>query len=158
MGATVHDIHFQQAIDGSRLGPRSVAPALCAGAISATTCRRSVFVDVITVLVVPVAVVEVVLVVTVLHGLTSVTRTVGTLVIAVDHRFGVALVPVQMVDVALMFDRLAPVARQVFVVRYLGVCGTHAGSLRRRSDSTPSLLLGNPNSKSTACQVRALAA
>jgi hypothetical protein len=84
-----------------------------------------VFVDVIAVLEMPVAVVHVVFVVAMLDYLATVSGAVGHVVACVDLRLGVALVAVQMVEVVLVLDRVAPIARQVFVVRCLDVRRTH---------------------------------
>jgi hypothetical protein len=71
----------------------------------------SVFVDVVSVLVVPVTIVNVILVVTVRHGLAAVTGRVGALMIGVDPLLAMTLVAVHMVEVVIVLNRLAAVAR-----------------------------------------------
>jgi hypothetical protein len=84
-----------------------------------------VLVDVVAVLVVPVAVVQVVLVIAVLDGFATVTGAVRPVVGRVDLRLGVTLVPVHVIAVVTVLDRFAPVVRQVFVIRDLGVRRRH---------------------------------
>ncbi|WP_165821315.1 hypothetical protein [Nocardioides gansuensis] len=67
------------------------------------------FVDVVSVLVVPVTIVKMVDVITVLHGLAAITSRVGALVVGVDRLLWMTLVAVHMIEVVFVLDGLAAV-------------------------------------------------
>lgn len=69
----------------------------------------SVFVDVVSVLVMPVTVVKMVDVITVLHGFAAITTGVGALVVGVDRLLWMTLVAVHVIEVVFVLDRLAAV-------------------------------------------------
>lgn len=69
------------------------------------------FVDVVSVLVVPVTIVKMVDVITVLHGFAAITRRVGALVVGVDRLLWMTLVAVHVIKVVFVLDRLAAVPR-----------------------------------------------
>ena len=81
-----------------------------ASAVQVYTGRRSVFVDVVAVLVVPVTIVDMVVVITVLHGLAAVTVRVGAFVAGVGLLLGMTLVAVYVVEMVVVLDRFATVS------------------------------------------------
>jgi hypothetical protein len=74
---------------------------------------RSVFVDVVAVLVVPMAVVQVVDVIAARNGLAAVAVGVSYLVLSVEFALRVALFAVEVIEVVVVQDRLTPVVGQV---------------------------------------------
>jgi hypothetical protein len=80
-----------------------------------------VLVDVVAVLVVAVAVVDVIGVALVLDGLAAVTVRVRTVVGGVQLALLVLLTVVDVIGVVVVLDRGTPVARQVFMVQFLGM-------------------------------------
>jgi hypothetical protein len=87
--------------------------------------RRSVFVDVVAVLVVPVTIMDVVLMITVLHDLAAVTVRVGAFVVGVCRLFSMTLIAMHVVKMVAVLDGFATVSDQVFVVRCLRVLHRH---------------------------------
>jgi hypothetical protein len=71
---------------------------------------RSVFVDVVAMLVVPVTIMDMVLVITVLDDLAAVPVRVSALVVGVCRLLGMTLVAVQVVEMIVVFDGFAPVS------------------------------------------------
>jgi hypothetical protein len=87
-----------------------------------------VLVDVVAVLDVAVAAVDVVHVIAMGDHLAAVSLSVRARVVGVHRLLAVALVAVHMVDVAVVLDDLAPVARAVLVIDRFSV-GSHLSSL-----------------------------